>query len=471
MRIPFTGGSYQLKAKSFAVQRSINLMPILPEVPNTKSMQSLQGTAGLELYTTVGNGAVRGDLSSTSGRMFFVSGSKFSEIIAGVETVHGTINTSTGRVSIAENKTQIMIVDGVDGWIFTKATDGFVQITDGDFPVCSVVSYQDGYFQVFEDGTQKFYISALNDGTNWDALDFTSVEASPDDLTSIISYNGNTALLGNRSIEIYQNTGNADFPFERIAGAIIPTGCVGGFAVARFDNSIAWLGKDEDGDGVIWILEGYQAKRISTHAIEERISQATNLANSYMWVYHEDGHIFLGLQIDDLDTTIVYDGSTGLFHERSFHNPTLGVKEQQRASTVSFFDGDILVGDRENGNIYKMSTAYLDDAGDEILRERIAPHLQDEKRLVSYGSFELDMEVGVGLVTGQGSDPQIMMQYSDDGGFTWSDELWRTMGAIGKYNTRVIWRSLGQSRDRVFRVRISDPVEVQMNDAYLNSGA
>ena len=134
-----------------------------------------------------------------------------------------------------------------------------------------------------------------------------------------------------------------------------------------------------------------------------------------------------------------------------------------------FFGQKHLVGDRENGNIYELSLSYQDDNGDEQIRERIAPHVQDEKRLIPHAAFELDMEVGTGLVTGQGSDPQIMLQYSDDGGFTWSNELWTDIGKIGNYTQRVIWRQLGIARDRVYKVRISDPVFVQMNEAYLNA--
>lgn len=469
-KVPFVGSSYQMDALSFGIQRSINLYPIITEVANTKSVSALRKASGLRLFTTAGGGPIRGCLSSTAGRAFVVSGNDFTEILAdGTTIVRGSLTSATNRVSLAENSTQIIIVDGVNGWIFNKDTNVFTQITSPNFPQCGIVSFQDGYFLTVAIGTQQFFISNLNDGLTWDALDFTSVESNPDDLNSVLSDNGNVWLFGNRSVEIYQNTGNAAFPFERINGAVIQTGCAAPFTVQKFDNTIAWLGVDEQGRGIVWKSEGYEARRLSTQAIERRIDESEDFTDSYAWVYHEQGHIFYCLQVRGLDTTLVYDGSTGEWHERSFKDPVTNTMQQHRGSCHFFFNQLNLIGDRETGAIYDIDLSYYDDAGDEMICERIAPHYQDEKRLTSYAAFELDMEIGIGLNTGQGRDPQIMLQYSDDGGRTWSSELWQTIGRLGDHFNRVVWRQLGRGRDRVFRVIISDPVFVQINEATVNA--
>lgn len=471
MKVPFVGPSYQMDAVSFDHQRSINLYPLLSESGTSKSVSALRGTPGYTEFADVGGGPIRGSIASTADRAFVVSGNGFYEILAdGTSVNHGTLNTFTGLVAMAENINQVMVVDGTDGWIFTKATDNWVQITDVDFPTTSYVTYQDGYFIVPEDGTQNFWISNLNDGTAWDALDFTAVESSPDDLICTFSDNGNLWLFGNRSVEVYQNTGAAAFPFQRIPGAIIQTGCAGRFTVQKFDNTVVWLGVDELGQGVVWIANGYSAQRISTQAIESRINSVEDFTDSYAWVYHEQGHIYYVLQVRGLDTTLVYDGNTGLWHERMYLDPQTNAKELHRGQTQFFFANKNLIGDRVDGKIYHLSLDYQDDNGDEQIRERISPHYAEEKRRISYASFELDMEVGKGLTSGQGSDPKIMMQYSDDGGFTWSSEIWRDIGPLGNYRTRVNWYRLGSGRDRVFRVRVSDPIFVQMNEATINSG-
>lgn len=471
MKVPFVGPSYQMDAVSFDHQRSINLYPLLSESGTSKSVSALRGTPGYTEFADVGGGPIRGSIASTANRSFVVSGNEFYEILADGSSVnHGTLNTFTGLVAMAENINQVMVVDGTDGWIFTKATDTWAQIVDADFPTTSYVTYQDGYFIVPEDGTQNFFISSLNDGTSWDALDFTAVESSPDDLICTFSDNGNLWLFGNRSVEVYQNTGAAAFPFERIPGAIIQTGCAGRFTVQKFDNTVMWLGVDELGQGVVWIANGYSAQRISTQAIESRINSVEDFTESYAWVYHEQGHIYYVLQVQGLDTSLVYDGNTGLWHERMYLNPQTNQEELHRGQTQFFFANKNLIGDRADGKIYHLSLDFQDDNGDEQIRERISPHYAEEKRRISYASFELDMEVGKGLTSGQGSNPKIMMQYSDDGGFTWSSEIWRDIGPLGNYRTRVNWYRLGSGRDRVFKVRVSDPIFVQMNEATINSG-
>lgn len=470
MEIPFVGASYQMQARSFDVQRCLNMYPILSESGTSKSVGALRATAGLKLFTTTNGGQVRGCISSTSGRAFVVSGDKFEEIKKdGSSTVLGTINTQSSRVVFAESKLEIMLIDGTDGWIFDKATDTFTQITDPDFPQPDYVTFQDGYFIVTKAGSQQFYISGINDGLSWDALDFTSVESSPDDLVCGFSDNGNLWLFGNRSAEVYYNSGAAAFPFERIGGAIVQTGCAAAQTVQKFDGSLMWVGIDEQGRGVVWKAEGYNAKRVSTQAIERKITEAGDVSDSYAWVYHERGHVFYVLQIGSLDTTLVYDGSTGLWHERAYKNNLTNKFEQHRGGCCMLFRDKLLVGDRQNGKVYEMSLDFYDDDGDEVIRERVSPHLQDEKRMVSYASFELDLETATALNTGQGSDPQIMLQYSNDGGNTWSSELWRSFGKSGEYYQRAIWRQLGRGRDRVFRVRISDPVFSQINAAYINA--
>lgn len=471
MRIPIVGGSYKMDALSFDVQRTINFYPLVSESGTSKEVTALRGTAGLLERYDVGTGAIRGMISSASGRAFALSGNTLYELYKnGTSTSRGTINTFSGFVSFSENNGgQVIFVDGVEGWIFDLSADTLTKITDVDFPVCTYVTFQDQYFIVAKTGTSQFYISAINDGTSWNALDFSSVESNPDDLVGVLSNNQMLYAFGNRSVEIFQNTGAASFPFQRIEGAIVQTGCANMFTVQKFDNGVIWLGVDENGRGIVWQMNGINdARRISTQAIELLIDSAADYTESYSWVYHERGHVFYCLQIVGLETTLVYDGSTGQWHERSWQNTVTASRELHRGACHMFFGQFNLVGDRENGKIYRMDLDIYTDNGEEIRRERICPHIADEKRLISHALLELDMEVGVGLDTGQGSNPKIMMRYSDDGGRTWSSELWENMGKIGEYKNSVSWRRLGRSADRVYHIVISDPIQCQINGAYLN---
>lgn len=466
MIIPIVGPSYQMDAYSFDVQRSINLYPLVSEVRDSKSVVALKKCPGTAIYRTVGGGPIRGAITTARGRSFVVSGMSVYEVTLTGSTLLGSIGTATNRISIAENGDQVMIVDGDSGYIFTQSTDTFAEIVDADFPTASIVVYLDGYFIVNKVGTAAFYISALNDGTSWDALDFAVVSSNPDNLIGMVADRGNLWLFGNRSVEVFDNTGNATFPFERIDGSVIPTGCEAAFTILKADNVIIWLGVDEQGRGVVWKSNGYNAVKISTQAIDKRIAESIQRDESYAWVYHQQGHAFYCLQVKGLDTTLVYDFSIQQWHERSFKNAVLNAREQHRGSCHFVFDNKNLIGDRENGNIYDLSLSYYDDYGEEMIWERISPHYDQEKRLISHSSLELDCEVGRGET--DGTDPVIMLRYSDDGGFTWSNELWKSLGKLGQYRTRVRWHRLGASRDRVYHLKGSSNTPFQLNEAYLN---
>jgi ribosomal protein S11 len=468
--INIIGGSYEMEAVSFDAQRCVNMYPLISESGTSKSPAALRSVAGLLEFSTIGGGGIRGGIES-AGRAFFISGDEFYEVLNdGTSTKRGDMASATSYCQLSENPTQVMIIDGEgNGYIFNKTTNVFAQITDEDFPVASSLTFQDGYFIVSEANSAKFYISNINDGLTWDTLDFTTVEGSPDNLVAVVSDKSNLWAFGTKSVEVYQNSGSSLFPFAKLAGAYIETGCDSANTIKIVNNTLVWLGSDENGNAIVWRLDGYNAVRVSTQSIERKISEGSNLEESYAWVYHERGHVFYMLQIKGLNTTLCLDLATNIWHERVFRDPLTGEDRQHRGSCHVFAFEKHLVGDRETNQVFDMSLNYYSDNGNPLVKKRITPHLSEERRLITHAQLELDMEIGVGLQSGQGSDPQIMMRYSDDGGRTYSSELWRTIGKVGNYKTRVRWNRLGSSRDRVYSFEISDPVFVQINAAYLNN--
>jgi hypothetical protein len=465
----FVGPTYQLDAVSFDNQRCVNMYPIISEVGTSKSVAALASVPGYEEFADLGGGPIRGAKTCASGRAFVVSGYELYELETdGTGTLLGTLNTGVVTVSMAENGTELIIVDGNSGYLFNMDTDTFSEIADADFPVADVVTYQDGYFIVNSHGTANFYVSGIYDGAAWDALDTGRTDSNPDNLVSLISDHGNLWLFGDVSVEVFYNDASiiTGAPFSRIPGAVIQTGCAAPHTVQKFDNTIAWLGVDEQGRGVVWKANGYSAQRMSNQAIEKIIATSEDFTDSYAYVYHEQGHVFYCLQVRGVNTTLVYDSSTGQWHERQFRDTSVSEYQKHLGSCHFFFSQMNLIGSRIDGKIYRQSLSIYDFDGENIHRIRISPHIQDEKRRVTYSNFEIDMETGVG--TADGLDPQVMMQYSDDGGRTWSSELWTSAGKLGEYNTRVRWSRLGSARDRVFKVAYTEKTKFQLNEAYIN---
>jgi hypothetical protein len=372
---------------------------------------------------------------------------------------------------MADNGTQLFIAANPLGYIYNANTDVFQQITDPDFPGAGTVGYIDGYFTFNEPGTQKIWVTQLLDGTSVDPLEFSSAEGNPDNVIAVFVDHREVWVFGSNSTEVWYDAGLLDFPLARIQGAFNELGCAAPYSIAKMDNQVYWLGKDARGQGIVYRAAGYIGQRVSTHAIEWQMQEYADISDATGYTYQQDGHSFYVLNFPTADTTWVYDVATGAWHERaSFAN---GDFNRHRASSQMFFNSTTVVGDYQNGKIYEFDlNVYADDgAPQKWLRSwRALPTGANNLARTIQHSMQLDCETGVGLNTGQGSNPQAMLRWSDDGGHTWSSEHWKSMGQIGRSGYRTIWRRLGATmkiRDRVYEVSGTDPVRIYIMGAEL----
>lgn len=478
MRFPgFIGPSYTLQSVNVDCQRCVNMYPEVNDLGTGKEHEiaHLAPTPGLRLLLTLAKSPVRGAWRASNDQVFMVGGSSLYRIESGfTATELGVLNTDSGPVSIADNGHQVFVVDGTYGYTWDIDTDIFAPVTDPNFLGSNQITFQDGYFILVKPGSQQFYITGINDVT-FDALDISSAEGSPDNLVAQISSNQQLYLFGTQSTEVFYNSGDADFPFSRIQGAVVDVGLAAGFSLQKLPGGgLAFLGGDSTGQGIVYVMQGYQPKRVSTPSVESVIRKRTaeQIAAARAWVYQQGGHVFYALNVPGEDSTWTYDVSTGQWHERTFLN--LHSLERHRADCHTIAFGLNVVGDYQNGKVYALDPDYFKDDTGSIARIRTAPHITKTLKRVFHQQFQLDMETGVGLDgVGQGTEPQAILDWSDDGGNTWSNEHWTGIGAIGAKSWRVIWRRLGSSRDRVYRVKITDPVKVVLigADLLLEEGA
>jgi hypothetical protein len=469
VKTPILGSAYVARSVNAADNRMINLFPeIVPE--GGKEPAFLQRAPGLRLLATVGSGPIRG-LWTFGNFGYVVSGNRLYKIDSSyTATLIGAI-TGTGPVSMADNGTQLFIAADGPSYIYNASTLAFQQINDPDFPGAVTVGFLDGYFVFNEPNSQKVWVTSLLDGTSIDPLDFASAEGSPDGLVSLIVDHREVWLFGINSVEVWYDAGTADFPLQRIQGAFNEIGCAAAYSVAKLDNSVFWLGKDARGQGVVYRANGYTGQRISTHAVEWQIQQYGNLADAIGYTYQQDGHSFYVLVFPNANTTWVYDAATQAWHERAgWQN---GQFVRHRSNCQMAFNSEVIVGDYENGNIYAFDLDDYSDNGQiqKWLRSwRALPTGQNNLKRTAHHSLQLDVESGVGLNVGQGSDPEVMLRWSDDGGHTWSNYHTAKIGKIGEYYRRVFWRRLGMTlklRDRVYELSMTDPVKTAIMGAEL----
>ena len=425
MQTPILGSAYVARSVNAADNRMVNLFPeVVPDGGQMPAF--LNRAPGLRFQQTIGNGPIRGLWAhQTQGSDFYVvSGNNVYKLtsLTGTPKLLGSIS-GTGQVSIADNGDQIVFACNPNAYIYTESLgnipaftascssttlttvgspplevgmtilsaggvslgtvvsgsanswvvsiggtyasqsmtiQAFVQVTDPDFPGAVTVGYLDGYFVFNEPNSQKLWVSGLFDGTQVDPLDFASAEGSPDGIVGIIVDHREVWVFGTDSTEVWYNAGAADFPLARIQGAFNEIGCVAPYSIAKLDNNIFWLGCDARGQGIVYRTNGYVGQRISTHAIEWQIQQYTNMSDATAYTYQQDGHAFYVLNFPSGNTTWVYDVATGAWHERAYLEN--GEFNRHRGNCQCNFNGDIVIGDYENGNIYTFDlTTYADN--------------------------------------------------------------------------------------------------------------
>lgn len=472
----FIGPSYTLRSINLDCQRCVNYYPELDELQTGKEKEiaALVMTPGLKFWVNCGTTQVRGMHVASNGNLYVVVGNTFYFVNkTGVATSLGTLNTSAGVVSMADNGQQIMIVDGQYGYIYDSSqTTVFQQINDPNFVASTVVIFQDGYFLIIQVGTQVMQWSQLYDGMTWDPLDTNAAMGLSDPLIALLSDHNQLWLFGTQSVEIYYNTGGANTDstnqtFQRIPGAFIEIGCAAPNTPAKLNNALFWLAGGLHGGGIVYkAIQGYTPQRISNHAVELAIQSYGDVSGTLSWSYQQDGHSFYCLNFAGANTTWCYDDSTGIWHERTYTDPLLGQQRHLALCHVFVYNMHI-VGD-QNGNLYIMDEGTYTDNNQPITRMRTSPHISQDMIKFRFESFQVDMETGTGLDGNvQGVNPQVMLQTSDDYGYTWSQERWVSAGAMGQYHTRAIWTQLGVARDKVFRIRITDPVRCNLVGANL----
>lgn len=443
MRIPFGTQSYRHSSRPLSAQRMVNCY-LEPAPPHAKTFAAVISSFGVANWmATVGS--FRGG-KVVRGALFIVAGEGLYRVSSvGTPTLLGSVPGSA-YVFVEGDETNIMVVEPASerGWYWNGTT--VAEITDPDWPGAVWLGYLDGYFAIIAPDSGQFYITANRDPSDINALDFASAERYPDDLVTGIVDHGEMILFGTESYEGFYNSGNADFPISAIGSADGEIGCLAPRAPKKADNSIFFPGHT----GKVYRLNGYAPQVISTPVVEQAIERATDRDFIGM-TWGEPGHEFYALKCADF--AFVYDIATGLWYERE----SLGYDAWRWEAVFRAYDRTI-VADAETGALGRLSADTFTEFGDTMRMECTSPSIGKDNIRLTHACVELVFEQGVGTVSGQGVDPQAMLQFSDDGGRIWSNERWRSLGRIGRYKARARWLRNGKARDRVYRFAISDPV-------------
>jgi hypothetical protein len=487
---------------------------------------ALGGSAAISFsITAAGTGYAVGDTITVNGGVYTAQATYTVATIGGSGAVTGLTLVSNGSYTIQPGTPSTTITSGNGTGLTLTLTFGtgaggagtYVVSTsqtvssttlyglnfsvmpsnDGAFEGADVVDVVDNYFVYNRPNTQQFGSTAPLSPIS-PSLSFSSKDGAPDNLVSLIVDHREVYLLGEVSSEVCVNSGLFPFAFQRIPGTSTQHGIAAKFSVARLGNSFAYLSKNIRGDVQVMMMNGYTPTRISTHAVENSIEGA-DISDARAWTYLIEGHEVYVISFPGLDLTWAYDIATGMWHKWLWVD-TNNVFHRHRGNCHTHFANMNLVGDWENGQIYMLDPNVYTDNGESIRRVRRAPHLVSDFQRQYFSELQILFQPGVGLsgnvtgvnsptnavaglgvaglaIAGQnnlltlGSNPQAMLRWSNDGGSTWSNEHWVSIGLQGAYKNRAIWRRLGQARDRIFEVVVTDPIKAVIVAANLKAEA
>lgn len=450
--LPIATGFYQSEILPFAAQRCVNWIPIKAE-RGALNERALLDRPGLTQFAAL-SGLFRGD-AVFQDKYITLNGTTLSEITSdGTVTSKGTIGGS-GRVSIAVNEDYAVFVNNLgEGFYYDGST--VTQITDGDFLDASTVCYVDGYFVFSEKDGYRFFLSGTNDPSSFSALDRSTAEERPDKIVAVFNYNNKLHVAGTETTEKFNNVGGVSFPFIRINGATNSVGCFSQFTPVEAENSFVFIGGGKNEGAQVYALSGGNMDAISTTAVDNLLQKFTSaeLAQAFPLVFQERGQhlVLFTVESDRIDdVTIGINLTSGEWFELSSGDGAF------RGRSVTKIYDKYLVGDDENQVGYFDNTNHS-DFGETIYREKSSqPFLSQDGEEYRIGLLEAWFQAGTGNAS---TSPQVMMDFSDDLGRTWSNETWRGIGKVGKYGIRAQWRKQGLcTRNRVYRFKASDPFE------------
>ncbi|SFI84348.1 packaged DNA stabilization protein [Albimonas pacifica] len=410
----------------------------------------LAPSPGLTAFANLSTGPVR-DIYVQAGIAYAASDGSLYRIRSGGAVTNLGAIVDDPTTTITGNGFDVAVAAGGNYYVYNIADETLAEVAPGVFNRTESVTRLDNYIILSERGGQRFAITALADASTIDALDFASAESAPDDVVRVHADHSELWFFGTETVEVFGNTGNADFPFQRLSGGVIERGCAFGGSVASDDNSVFWVGDDR----LCYRAQGYTPSVISTPPVSRALQETEG--DIYGFTFTWRGHKSYCLRFSDRPAWI-YDIATNLWHERA----TGTEAPRWMALCAARFGSETLIGGRD-GTVYTLGG--VTDGGTAMLREAISLPLENGGDRFSLHELELSFKTGATDF----DDATAVLQISKDGR-EWGLERERPLGSIGNYLKRVRWHGLGNARQFRARVRITDPIDVAIYGAKVRAG-
>ncbi len=419
----------------------------ISDVPGDEEILGIYQFGGI-VYAATGNSFLRFDGGADSASQLMISAATNNA----TWTKIADVSFPNGTVRFSDNGISIMMVGG-NGYAYTPQTGEFKNMdTEEGWYSADTVTFMDGYFIFNRSGTGQFFISKLY-STEINPIDWATGESAPDDTVAVSVIQRQLWLFGERTTEVWYDSGDADFPFMRIGGAVSDVGCASYKTVARLQKTLIWVGDDYR----VYISNGYTPTSVSTPAVEKALKDSDpETLSGFVW--YSAGHWFYALHIDD-DLTMVFDGVTNLWHRRMSCNTD---KWLITGADNLYITNDPIAW--AGGTFYRMDINILTEDGEPIRREAVSLPVNKGVDHFILAKVSLDMDTGSEAFDVYG---KMILNTSKDSGMTWSTDNYAYAGGVGRYGRLPSWRRLGQFRDCILKIATTDPIPIRISGLFV----
>lgn len=464
IKIPLQGGYNEERYLRYNAQRLINLYTVF----NKTSAESvgLANTPGTHLRITLESGSIIRKLFKFKDKLYVICSEYVYEIDTfEIATLLGVLDTASGYVGMASNANQVIIVDGIKGYIIESSV--LSEITDVNFLSNPTdVASEDTFFIVVSPQNNQWAISASNDGKVWPALNYVDfITHISDTIVGVRSFNGLVYIFGTHSTQVWRNEGTPDFPFRQQLNMLIEYGCYSPATIAEGNDVLIWLGGTRYGVGSIMMTDGTRPVPISTRSIDYQIQSYEDISDTQAYVYRESGHTFYVLNFTAANHTWVYDIEMQEWSEREMANGSRHIGQDHE-----FFNNRHYLGGYNEPKLYESSINFFDDNGEDIRRTKIFQHTLDPDYHHAIVNFvEVIYVAGIDIPSNnENSSPKLYISMSKDGGNSYGNIREVNLGKLGEREKRAIIRRWGYSATFTFKLEFFCQVPIQILNVLLD---
>lgn len=406
-------------------------------------------TTNAVVYNNGGGGSI-GGLTSTN--TYYVISVDANTIKLATSSANATAGTAVNLTSVGSGTTHTL----------TGTTTATATATLNSFPTPHNPSatFLDGYV-ILSKGSDV-YNCALDTPTVWDADNFLSAEMFPDPVVALARQNNQIVVMGHSSIEFFYDAANAaGSPLSRNDSTTIQMGVAAPHCVYQNEKYCAYISQSDSGGRAVWLVEGFQPKKVSDEYIERILDAETDIKDCRGFGFRTKGHMFYLINLKTNGRTLVYDIDEKLWHEWSSNSTgNHGVFQCDYMADNS--TGAAYVLHSSNGCLYKVDVDSYQDDGTAILVELVTNRYDLDSY---YRKFMSSIKIVGDLYE---TTNNLSLQWSDNDYQTWSN-----VKTISLSDTFPAFHRLGAFRRRAFKLTHSsnNPLRLESLEAVYTVGS